>query len=56
MNVLFGVFGPLLALVHAARAEALLPLEPYGHGKDLSLAADHYLHRAFDAKSGPLLL
>jgi len=23
MNVLFGLFGPLLALVHAARAEAL---------------------------------
>jgi hypothetical protein len=24
-NVLFGLFGPVLALVHAARAEALLP-------------------------------
>ena len=55
MNVLFGLFGPLLALVHAARAEALLPLEPYGRGKDLSLAADHYLHRAFDAEEAVLL-
>src|SRR6516165_10509594 len=49
-NVLFDLFGPRLALGHASRAEALLPLEPYGRGKDLSLAADHYLHRAFDAE------
>src|SRR6516164_7637996 len=55
VNVLFGLFGRLLALVHAARAEALLPLEPYGSGKDLSLAADHYLHRAFDAEEAVLL-
>ena len=53
-NVLFGLFGPLLALIHAARAEALLPLEPYGRGKELSLAADHYLHRACDAEEAVL--
>ena len=52
--MLFGLFGPVLALVHAARAEALLPLEPYGRGLDLSLAADHYLHRAFDAEKAVL--
>jgi hypothetical protein len=55
-NVLFDLFGPRLALGHASRAEALLPLEPYGRGKDLSLTADHYLHRAFDAEEEAILL
>ena len=55
--MLFGLFGAVLALVHAARAEALLPLEPYGLGLGLSLlAADDYLHRAFDAEEAVLLL
>ena len=49
-NVLFDPFGPHLALGHAYRTEALLPLEPNGRGLDLSLTADHYLHRAFDAE------
>src|SRR6516164_703724 len=52
-NVLSGLFGQV-ALVHAARAEALRPLEPYGRGLVLSLAADHYLHRAFDAEEAVL--
>jgi len=29
-NVLFDLFGPRLALGHASRTEALLPLEPNG--------------------------
>jgi len=52
--VLFGLFDPLLALVHAPRAEALLLLEPYRRGLDLSLAADDYLQRAFDAEEAVL--
>ena len=48
------LFGPLLALVHATRAEALFLLEPYGRGLDLSLAADHHLHRASDAEEAVL--
>jgi hypothetical protein len=48
--VLFDLFGPRLAL----GAEALLPLEPYGRGLDLSLTADHYLHHAFDAEEAIL--
>jgi hypothetical protein len=53
-NVLFDLFGPRLALGHASRTEALLPLEPNSRGLDLSLTADHYLHRAFDAEEAIL--
>jgi hypothetical protein len=44
----FRPYGSLLALVRAARAKTLLSLD-YGRGLDLSFAADHYLHQAFDA-------
>jgi len=37
--VLFVPFGPLIALVHAPRAEVLLPREYYGCGLDVSLAS-----------------
>ena len=53
-NVLFDLFAPRLALGHASRTEALLPLEPNGRGLDLSLTADHYLHRTFDAEEAIL--
>ena len=52
--MLFDLFAPRLALGHASRTEALLPLEPNGRGLDLSLTADHYLHRAFDAEEAIL--